>query len=129
MAAAVLRLAKKPVLDTLIEEAGREQQQATAHNNRYKHLRKEIESMMEIPEGEKFTERVSEGFKAKLYYPNGIRVVPEKLYKLDRDLFWRVVNVSVKDIEGVLDRDAFFTCTEEAENGIPRLTISAVKED
>ena len=127
--ATALKLARKPVIDALIEEAGREQALATAHGNRYKSLRKEIENILEIPEGETSVERIAGGFRAKLFYPKHIRVVPENLVKVDKDLFWRTVKVAVKDVKDILSREDFFFVTEEDQsNSIPQLDIGKAPE-
>lgn len=124
--ATALKLAKKTNLESLIEEAGNLQAEIAAKVNKYKSLRREIDSRMTIAEDQEELVIVAGDYKAKKYFQKRTRVIPEKLAEFDKDLFWRVCQVPTKAVQDLLDRRDFVDVTEVEQSVIADLKIQKV---
>ena len=86
-------------------------------------LRETILMMMPaIPEDAKESKVEVDGHSATLAYSTKTIVDARRLYKLDKDLFWRLVNVPVTAAKENVGPDVFHAITS-VEVGEPRLTI------
>ena len=131
MAVATIRDAKKVTpakgLSQLIDQAGELNEQKNAYEKAYNELREQIALAMPMGDSDEVEKR-GERYEARRAYPAEKRIDPEKLFKFNKSLFWRLVKVQIGDAEQSLPADVFHKLLEVNLADKPRLTITKIKK-
>ena len=131
MAVATVREIKKAMpdkgLSQMIDQAGELNAEKNAYEQAYNVLRGKISIAMPMGDSD-VVEKQGEEYEAKHFYPAEKRIDPQKLFKFDKELFWRLIRVSLGDAEKSLPADVFHELLEVNLADAPRLTITKIRK-